>query len=166
MSAVPQQVDLQRALGHFASGVTVVTTSGPLGPAGITASSFTSLSLDPPLILVCVARSAVSFPAFERCETFGVSILADEQRELAVRYATRGAAKFLSGETENGAHCRAPLIVGALAQLECTVHDLLPGGDHAILVGRVIAARHSTGRPLVNFNRALGSFMAPAPHAA
>ena len=150
---------LRHVLARFASGVTVTTTRSEDGqPIGITASSFTSLSLEPPLILVCVAKSARSFAHLAECQSFGVSILAADQSEVAQRYATAGALKFTDEDHFNGAASGVPLIRGALSHLECARHDAIPGGDHVILVGRVIHSATRPGEPLVAYNRALGRF--------
>src|SRR5262245_13763113 len=138
--------DFRRALGSFASGVTVITTVRPDGsPVGMTVSAFSSLSVDPPLVLVCVARSAYSHPAFESCPRFAVSVLNGNQGELARRYATAGGEKFRDGDTEFGPVGGVPLIRGALASLECESYEVLPGGDHSILLGLVSSVTHQPG---------------------
>lgn len=156
---------LRDVLSRFASGVTVTTTrTGDGSPIGITASSFTSLSLEPPLVLVCVAQSARSFAHLSECEAFGVSILAANQSDIAERYATAGALKFTDEDHFNGAASGVPLIRDALSHLECVRHQTIPGGDHVILVGQVIHSATRPGEPLVSFDRALGAF-APLDHA-
>lgn len=151
--------DFRRALGSFASGVTVVTTVRPDGsPVGMTVSAFSSLSADPPLVLVCVARSAYSHPVFESCPTFAVSVLNGNQDELARRYATAGGEKFKDEDTEFGSVGDVPLIRGALASLECETYEVLPGGDHSILLGLVSSVTYRPGTPLVNYRGVLGSF--------
>jgi flavin reductase ActVB len=153
---------LRDVLAHFASGVTVTTTRRFDGePIGITASSFSALSLDPALVLVCVARSALSFPIFNDCASFGISILSAGQADVALRYATAGALKFTDEDHFVGAASGVPLIHGALAHLECERYQSLPGGDHSILIGRVVHSAHTSGRPLLNFNRAFGEFAGP-----
>ena len=150
---------LRAVLARFACGVTVTTTRSANGrPIGITASSFTSLSLDPPLVLVCVARSARSFVHLSECESFGISILAAHQADVARRYATAGALKFADQDYFNGAASGVPLIRDAISHLECTRHQSIPGGDHAILVGQVIHSATRPGEPLVSYDRALGVF--------
>lgn len=147
------------AMARFASGVTVVTTVDETGtPWGFTASAFSSLSLDPPLVLVCLDKLAESHAAFERAEHFAVSILADHQSEAALRFATRGADKFGGFETEEGGITGLPLVPGAMAHLECRMHDRLPGGDHTILVGEVLRAHSEDLPPLLHHNRTFGSF--------
>lgn len=151
--------DFRYALGSFASGVTVVTTTRPDGsPVGITVSAFSSLSVDPPLVLACVARGAYSYPVFESCPRFAVSVLNESQGELARRYATAGGEKFKDGDTEFGTASGVPTIRGALAALECESYDVLPGGDHSILVGLVSSVTHRPGTPMVNYRGTLGRF--------
>jgi flavin reductase ActVB len=152
-------MDFRNAMSRFASGVTIVTTHDPEGkPVGFTASAFSSLSLNPPLILVCLDRRAECFAAFECCQAFAVSILAFGQSEIAMRFATRGAEKFEGTPVEEGEATGQPLIGGALAQVECTVHAVLDGGDHVILVGEVVRAKSADSKPLLHYNRAFGHF--------
>jgi flavin reductase ActVB len=149
----------RNAMARFASGVTVVTTMDDSGAWwGFTASAFSSLSLDPPLILVCLDRKADSHAAFDRAKYFAVSILAEGQSDTAMRFATRGADKFGGFEVERGPETGLPLIPGAMAYLECRMHERLPGGDHTILLGEVLHASNSESGPLLHFNRQFGSF--------
>lgn len=147
------------AMSRFASGVTIVTTRDRSDVDwGFTASAFSSLSLDPPLILVCLDRKADSFPAFAAAQSFAVSILAEGQSEIAQRFATRGADKFSPGGLVAGPATSLPLVAGALAQLECRMHAQLDGGDHIILVGAVLNAAVTDARPLVHYSRQFGGF--------
>ena len=151
--------DFRSALSRFASGVTIVTARSRNGaPVGFTASAFSSLSLEPPLVLVCLDRSAESFPVFEEARTFAVSILGANQQDAAVRFATRGADKFGGSSLDRGAATGLPLVAGAIAHLGCSMHDLLDGGDHVILVGRVVRASSNGDEPLLYFNRGFGEF--------
>jgi flavin reductase (DIM6/NTAB) family NADH-FMN oxidoreductase RutF len=141
--------DLRRLMGHFATGVTIITTRGADGtPYGLTANAFTSLSLDPPLCLVCVDRKAESFAHFYDSKVFTVNILTCEQQELSNRFAKSGGDKFTGVPTVPGHH-GAPLIAGALAHIECTITDTLEGGDHVIHVGRVEHMHMDSGEPLL-----------------
>ena len=154
------QTAFRNAMAQFPSGVTIVTTRGDGGDAkGFTASAFSSLSLDPPLILVCLDRRAESHAAFESAAHFAVSILAEGQAETALRFAKSGADKFGGFEVEPGSVTGMPVIPGALVHLECRMHDRLPGGDHTILVGEVLFAHtDDTLRPLLHHNRRFGVF--------
>ncbi len=149
------------AMARFASGVTIVTTVDEDGAQwGFTASAFSSLSLDPPLVLVCLDKKAESHGAFKQVDRFAVSILAEHQKEAALRFATRGADKFGGFEVEHGAATGMPLIPGAMVHLECRMHDRLPGGDHTILVGEVVYAHHEDVPPMLHHNRLFGGFQA------
>ncbi len=164
MSRLDAQVDSQRfreAMARFASGVTVVTTKDAESgvPVGFTASAFTSLSLDPPLVLVCLARSADCYPAFAKAEAMAVSILAAGQQDVALRFATRGADKFGPTAVVSGDLTGLPLIADALAHVECAIWDRFDGGDHVILVGKVLSARAADAEPLLHFNRRFGRFL-------
>lgn len=150
-------------MARFASGVTVVTTRDDSGrPFGFTASAFSALSLDPPLVLVCLERRAESFPVFEVAASFGVSMLAAGQAPLALKFATRGADKFAGSPVVDGPVTGMPLVTTAIAHVECRVHERLDGGDHIILVGRVVRAAVIEGSPLVHYNRTFGRFLADA----
>ena len=143
--------ELRRVMGHFATGVTIVTTkSGDGTPYGLTANAFTSLSLDPPLCIVCVDRRAESFAHFYDSKVFTVNVLAREQEELSNRFAKSGGDKFSGVPTVPGHH-GAPLIAGALAHIECCITDTLEGGDHVIHVGRIEHVHTAPGEPLLYF---------------
>lgn len=143
--------ELRRVMGHFATGITIITTTGADGtPYGLTANAFTSLSLDPPLCLVCVDRRAESFAHFYDSKVFTVNILSTEQEELSNRFAKSGGDKFTDVATAPGHH-GAPLIAGALVHLECVITDTIEGGDHVIHVGRVEHCATSSGDPLLYY---------------
>jgi flavin reductase ActVB len=147
------------AVARFASGVTVVTTvDSNHRPVGFTATAFSSLSLDPPLILVCLARTATSHAAFRSASTFAVSILSTEQEGVARRFATKGIDKFAGLPVDRGSRSGLPVIPDATAYLECQTVELLDGGDHTILVGMVLAAASTERPPLLYFNRRFGAF--------
>jgi flavin reductase (DIM6/NTAB) family NADH-FMN oxidoreductase RutF len=140
--------ELRRAFGAFPTGVTICATlDAQGGPVGFTANSFTSVSLDPPLLLVCIAASASSFEAFRESRRFGVSILGAAQREASTVFATRGADKFASVGWSTR-RTGAPLIDGAVAWFDCETDRILPAGDHAILLGRVVAFDWTRDAPL------------------
>ena len=144
----PDPRHLRRAFGTFATGVTITATRDPLGdPVGFTANSFSSVSLDPPLLMVCLAETASSFPAFRDAGRFAVSVLAEAQRDVSTTFATRGADKFASVAWREEA-TGAPVIEGAIAWFDCETHDLVPAGDHVILLGRVVAFDYAQGTPL------------------
>ncbi|MER8003160.1 MULTISPECIES: flavin reductase family protein [unclassified Streptomyces] len=136
------------ALAQFPSGVTIVTTRGAGGtPYGFTASSFAALSLDPPLILVCLDQGADCFPAFVAAEQFVVNIVTPGHAKLAMKFATKGENKFAHGsfEPDENGH---PILPDAAAVIRCELEEAVPGGDHVILIGRVHDARIGGGRPV------------------
>lgn len=141
--------EFRRILGHFATGVTIVTTcDGDARPTGLTASAFASLSLDPPLVLVCVGHKAQSYPALVESGRFAVNILRAAQEELSCRFASTRLDKF-DGVGYRLGPLRQPLIDGALAQLECKTVGMHVEGDHTIFVGRVESWSAAEGEPLL-----------------
>jgi flavin reductase (DIM6/NTAB) family NADH-FMN oxidoreductase RutF len=151
MTVETQDIDpraLRRAFGAFATGVTVVTTrDGDGAPVGFTANSFSSVSLDPPLLLVCLAQTAASYGAFAGARRFAVNILSVEQRALSTAFATRGVDKF-AGVDWREAETGAPVIDGVVAWFDCVEHDIVDAGDHAILIGRVVDFAVTDAAPL------------------
>jgi len=142
-------LELRRALGQFATGVTVVTTRAPDGtPAGITVNSFTSVSLDPPLMLWCLGRDAATFDIFRVAEQHLVNVLAAEQLDVARRFATRGADRF-AGVRWSPTDAGLPRLDGCLAWFECAIRSRYEEGDHLILVGRIDSFEVTHGRPLI-----------------
>ena len=152
----------RRVLGHFATGVTVVTTAGAAGPtgapAGLSVNSFTSVSLDPPLVAFCVAEGSTTWPRIRALGSFCVNILSDDQEDLSRVFATRSADKF-RGVGWRPAESGAPILAGALAWLDCTVEADYRAGDHVIVVGRVrdtgVARKEG---PLVFYRGGYGRF--------
>ena len=129
--------EFRSALGMFATGVTVVTARNASGaPVGLTANSFNSVSLSPPLVLWSLARSAGSMPAFERGSHYAINILAADQRELAERFASKSIDRFADLDFRDGAG-GAPVIDGAAAVFECFNRSRYEEGDHVIFVGEV-----------------------------
>lgn len=143
--------DFRRTLAQFASGVTVVTVLDAAGrPHGVTATSFSSLSLDPPLVQWSLRRAAWSYPIFSAARGFAINILAAGQEEVSRVFANPDLDRFaLTGHRfgETG----LPLIEGALANLECELEAELPGGDHVIFIGRVLNAERSEQGPLLHW---------------
>ncbi|MFI9765695.1 flavin reductase family protein [Streptomyces sp. NPDC052415] len=145
--------EFRAAMGRFPSGVVVVTTRCPDGtPRGFTASSFCSVSLDPPMVLVCLANSADSAASFARCDRFAVSVLAPLHRPLAERFATKGADKFGAAGLRLSPG-GLPAVERALSVLECAAHARHPAGDHTVLIGRVTGVRLGEGAPMVYYDR-------------
>lgn len=142
----------RQAAGRFASGVTVVTTSASEGAYGVTVSSFASLSLNPLLVTVSISRSSQLVEHVRTVQAFAVSVLASDQQHVASYFATSGRRPEPAGFSTVSTIVQqtgAPIIESCLSWFDCTLEDILPGGDHEILVGRVAAAGGRTGEPLV-----------------
>jgi 3-hydroxy-9,10-secoandrosta-1,3,5(10)-triene-9,17-dione monooxygenase reductase component len=152
MSADDPQIDLtefRRALSCFATGVAVVTTVDADGvPAGITISSFNSVSLDPPLVLWSVAIDSYSYEAFINAEYFAVNVLTVDQQELSTRFAQRGHDKFEGMNFREGVH-GVPIFPEYAACFECRTEHIYDGGDHKIIVGRVVRLEDRESDPLI-----------------
>lgn len=143
--------EFRRACGRFASGVTVASITDEQGAAhGLTVSSFTSVSLEPPLILICLAHSVTEIEAFRRARHFGISILREQDREVSTGFASKGHGRFNSIAWRRG-HSGVPLIDCSLATLECETHHRMAAGDHDILIGRVIHTQVEDGAPLLHY---------------
>jgi flavin reductase ActVB len=150
--------DFREALAHFASGVTIITARAGAGPVGFTASAFSSVSLAPPLVLVCIAHTASAHDDVVAADRFGVSVLGEGQEWIAEQFARHGVDRFggvpLRAESAGG----VPFIEGALVHLDCGRHATYVAGDHTILIGEVQRGSTQPGRPLVHFARRLGGF--------
>jgi flavin reductase (DIM6/NTAB) family NADH-FMN oxidoreductase RutF len=138
------------AMSHFASGVTVVTTEHDGKQYGMTVASFASLSLHPPLVLVCIEKSVATHDAIRAADKFGVSILGKDQAAISSKFAVRSADKFEGVDTFRST-LDLPLITGALTTLECRLHGQFAGGDHTIFVGEVVDVQTREGDPLLYF---------------
>jgi flavin reductase (DIM6/NTAB) family NADH-FMN oxidoreductase RutF len=143
---------LRDALGCFATGVTVVTCVNEKGePAGLTVNSFTSVSLDPPLLMVCLAREAASAAALTRASHFAVNVLQTGQQPASIRFSTRDEDRFGATPWSCG-EAGAPILKDSLGVFECERYAVHPGGDHHILIGQVVKASFDAGLdPLLYF---------------
>jgi 3-hydroxy-9,10-secoandrosta-1,3,5(10)-triene-9,17-dione monooxygenase reductase component len=141
----------REVFGHFATGVAVITSAGPSGEGGMTASAVCSLSLDPLLVLVCFDNTARTLPIVQEAETFGVNVLSTRQERLAGVFASKlPEAEKLEGvahRIERG----VPLIDGTIAWAVCELRELIPGGDHTIAIGEVVTMGFDPGDPLLWF---------------
>ena len=152
-----EAVALREVLGRFATGVTVVSIAGEGGQGmGFTANSFASVSLEPPLVLWSPARSSSRFAAFAAARHYVIHVLAEGQTDLLARFA-RGGAGFDGLPWSINAE-GVPLIAGALARIHCVQHATHDGGDHLIIVGRVLRAEREAGAPLVFSQGRYGRF--------
>jgi flavin reductase (DIM6/NTAB) family NADH-FMN oxidoreductase RutF len=147
---VPAPQALRTALGRFATGVAIITCVDTAGQrVGLTANSFSALSLDPPLVLWSLRRSSLSLPAFAAAAHFAVNVLAESQVELSRRFASSQVPdKFAQGHWAAGAG-GAPVLAGSAAVFECATERELDGGDHALFVGRVLRVSDAGVAPLL-----------------
>jgi 3-hydroxy-9,10-secoandrosta-1,3,5(10)-triene-9,17-dione monooxygenase reductase component len=142
----------RNVLGRFASGITVVASVDDDGrPVGLACQSFASLSLDPPLVLVCIGRTSSSWPKVEAAGRFGISILADDQKDVCAALGRRGGDKFAGVEWSLSRN-DAVHIDGALAHIDCAVQNVVEAGDHYVVIARVLElTAREDGTPLLYF---------------
>lgn len=155
------QSSFRQVLGHFPTGVTVVTAMPDEGgPAGLAVGSFTSVSLDPPLVAFCPSRTSGSWPRIESTGGFCVNVLADDQEHVSRVFAGKAADKF-QGLGWHPSPQGAPVLTDVLAWIDCRVEAVHEGGDHYVVLGRVTALGiEREGLPLVFFRGGYGSFRA------
>lgn len=154
----------RNALGRFATGITVVTTRTPAGKfEGMTANSFSAVSLNPPLILWSIKNEAPSLRSFLDAGMFAINVLAQEQADLSHQFATPSTDKFRGVRWSEGAG-GCPLLAGTLAQFECRLTDAIPAGDHRILLGRVLRASYDEKEAPLLFSSGRYAIAAPLPN--
>jgi flavin reductase (DIM6/NTAB) family NADH-FMN oxidoreductase RutF len=154
--------ELRRVMGCFATGVTIITTRDAGGqPYGLTANAVTSVSLTPPLLLICVDRKAETFPHFFDSKLFVLNILAENQEELSRRFATSGGDKF-GGVAYRLGRFGTPILQGTLGHVECRIVETHEAGDHVIHLGEVEHAESGDGRPLIFFRGGYRQLTGPA----
>jgi flavin-dependent trigonelline monooxygenase, reductase component len=143
--------EFKHACGRFATGVTIASVLDGHGtPHGLTVSSFTSVSLDPPLILICLGHEVTSIDLFRASPYFGVSVLKHDQRDLSQHFARKGHDRFNGLPWERGV-TGVPLLKGVLATMECQVERRVTAGDHDIFIAKMVHARVHAGEPLIHF---------------
>jgi flavin reductase (DIM6/NTAB) family NADH-FMN oxidoreductase RutF len=141
----------RRVCGRFATGVTIASVLDSSGtPHGLTVNSFSSVSLEPPLILICLGHAVTNIKEFRAATYFGLSVLAEDQRELSERFARKGHDRF-NGTPWHTGETGVPLLDGTLANIECEAHHRFTVGDHDVLVGRMVMARMNEGEPLIYY---------------
>jgi flavin reductase (DIM6/NTAB) family NADH-FMN oxidoreductase RutF len=149
-TVAPQR--FRAVMGHFATGVTVVTANAKAGPVGMTANAVCSLSLDPLLLLVCFANGARTLRVVKETERFGVNVLTAGQQDLARLFASKAPEREKFASVQHTVHDGIPVIEGTLAWVGCTLQELIPGGDHTIGIGAVTAAETAhAGEPLIYY---------------
>jgi 3-hydroxy-9,10-secoandrosta-1,3,5(10)-triene-9,17-dione monooxygenase reductase component len=157
------QARFRQVLGHFCTGITVITTVDSGQPAGFACQAFAALSLAPPLVLFCPGRSSATWPVIARTGHFCANVLADEQQALARRFGTSGGDKF-DGVEWSPSPSGAPVLTGALAWVEATVEAVHEAGDHHVVIGRVTAlGQCRAGQPLLFYR---GRYTATDPQFA
>lgn len=154
----------RHVLGHFCSGVTIITANDGEEPVGFACQSFSSLSLDPPLVTFFVAKTSTTWPRIQPGGKFCVNVLADDQEQLCRGFAVSGADKFAGVAHKPAPATGSPLLEGTLAYIDCTLEQVVDGGDHEIVVGRVQAleAPRDDAGPLLFYK---GKFGHPAQNA-
>ena len=155
--------EFRRVLGHFPTGVTVVTGAEDGSPVGLAIGSFGSVSLDPPLVMFCPGKSSNSWPVIEASGSFCVNVLADDQAAVSSLFAGRDPDKF-AGVAWSTRVTGSPVLEDCLAWIDCTIETVHEGGDHWIVVGRVLdlgVDRPEVG-PLIFFKGGYGSVAPPA----
>ena len=135
-SYAPEPQRFKQVLGHFGTGVAIITATDETGPAGFSCQSFTALSLDPPLVLFCPARTSTTWSRIERAGNFCANILSEQQRDLAAVFGRTGPDKFADVDWTPSSS-GAPVLDGVLTWAGCEVESVHPGGDHLIVIGRV-----------------------------
>ncbi|MBV7409585.1 flavin reductase family protein [Maritimibacter sp. DP1N21-5] len=153
------QHDMRAALGLFATGVTVVTANSPLGPMGITVNSFTSVSMDPPLILWCPAKSSKRHDTFAGASNFALHIMGEDQDDVARGFVR--AADAFDGVDWVPSDRDVPLIQSCPARFECHIRDRIDAGDHTVIIGHVDRVTVTRAVPRVFMSGAWGAFLHP-----
>jgi len=149
----------RQVLGHFPTGVTVITARGETGPVGLCVGSFASVSLDPPLVMFCAGKSSSSYPAIEAAGHYCVNVLAENQEDVARVFAAKGDDKFAGIGWRPSVANRAPVLNDVLAWIDCTIEAVHEAGDHWIVVGRVLDLEIGhEGGPLVFFRGGFGRY--------
>lgn len=159
---VVDELVFREVVGHFTTGVAVVTTRRGPDRFGVTASAVSSLSLEPPMLLVCLHRRLATCDAITATGAFAVNILAEGQSHLARQFATRHPDKFRGVQVTDG-DLRVPMLADALAHLECQVRERVDAATHAVFLGEVLTARAVGGSPLTYFRGAFGRFVGATP---
>ena len=152
-----EAAEFRRILGHLAAGVAVVTAPDPGGePRGLTANAVTSVSLDPPLVLVCVDRTSETHDCIDRAGAFAISFLTEEGETLARRFASGSGGEKFDGVAYRSELTGAPILEEALGWIDCRTWATYDGGDHTIFVGEVMAGDADAGSPLLYFRGGYG----------
>ncbi len=154
----PDSAAFRAVLGHFATGVTIVTALDGDEPVGMACNSFASVSLDPPLVMFCAAKSSTTWPRIQHAGHFAVNVLGEDGEAMCRVFATKGADRF-SAVTHHRAVTGAPVLADALAYIDCETEAEHDAGDHVIVVGRVVELGYATeGKPLLFYRGGYGRY--------
>jgi len=153
------QARFREVLGHFATGITIVTATDEGEPVGFSCQSFAALSLEPPMVILAPAKSSTSWPRIARAGSFCVNILGEHQEAVCRAFAVSGGSKFDGVDWTPGA-TGSPLIDGSLATVECTLGAIYEGGDHELVTGHVVDMEIGKGSPLIFYRSGFGRFEA------
>ena len=153
------QARFREVLGHFATGITIVTATDEGDPVGFSCQSFAALSLDPPMVILAPAKSSTSWPRIARAGSFCVNILGEHQEAVCRAFAVSGGEKFDGVDWSPGI-TGSPLIDGSLATVECTLGAIYEGGDHELVTGHVVDMEIGKGSPLIFYRAGFGRFEA------
>jgi flavin reductase (DIM6/NTAB) family NADH-FMN oxidoreductase RutF len=153
------QARFREVLGHFATGITIVTATDEGEPVGFSCQSFAALSLDPPMVILAPAKSSTSWPRIARAGSFCVNILGEHQEAVCRAFAVSGGDKFDGVDWTPGV-TGSPLIDGSLATVECTLGAIYEGGDHELVTGHVLDMEIGKGSPLIFYRSGFGRFEA------
>jgi flavin reductase (DIM6/NTAB) family NADH-FMN oxidoreductase RutF len=151
------QARFREVLGHFATGITIVTANEEGVPVGFSCQSFAALSLDPPMVLLAPAKSSTSWPRIAQAGAFCVNILEEHQESVCRAFAVSGGDKFDGVDWTPGV-TGAPIIAGSLAHVECTLGAIYEGGDHELVTGLVVSMEAGDGAPLLFYRSGFGRF--------
>ncbi|MGC8542389.1 MAG: flavin reductase family protein [Vulcanisaeta sp.] len=155
---------LKAVMRNYPTGVTIVTTTYNDEYYGLTVNSFTSLSLDPPLVLIAIDKRLTSHEAIDKSNVYAVNILSDDMKDLAIKFATAPREERFSGLKVRTAKTGSPIIEGAIAYLDCKVVAKYPGGDHTIFIGEILDAQIMNNKvPLIYYNRGYYSIKQAVP---
>ena len=154
------QARFREVLGHFATGVTIVTANEEGGPVGFSCQSFAALSLNPPMVILAPAKTSTSWPRIAQAGAFCVNILSSHQEAICRNFAVSGGDKFAGVEWTPGPVTGAPVIANSLATLECRLGAIFEGGDHELVTGHVVGMDVNEGTPLIFYRSGFGGFVA------
>jgi 3-hydroxy-9,10-secoandrosta-1,3,5(10)-triene-9,17-dione monooxygenase reductase component len=153
------QARFREVLGHFATGITIVTAIEEGLPVGFTCQSFSALSLDPPMVLLAPAKSSTSWPRIAAAGAFCVNILEERQESVCRAFAVSGGDKFDGVAWTPGVATGAPVLTGSLGHIECELGAIYEGGDHELVTGNVVAIESDEGSPLLFYRSGFGRFV-------